>query len=208
MKHAKKQCTVNAMELAPKSPAKNRSSTLLLGLSVFSAVVILGCVALMPRSSEREQTVQPSPVVAATQPASATVQSSPVPATQESECTRLNLTSQECASLGQQWFTLSGVVDGYCWYGESDRTVTRDLLVTVSFASDGSGTRATITNAAFVDCETISRTAENTYTYDCVAHANHHTGIITFVDNGFLNVGRFTNSVDKNCSWSEAYELR
>lgn len=32
--------------------------------------------------------------------------------------------------------------------------------------------------------------------------------MITFVDNGILNVGGFTNSVNKNCSWSEAYELK
>jgi hypothetical protein len=191
----------NAGQLRPKRHG------LPICLSVLSMMFVLACVVIVPPSAQEEElppTLPPSPV-----PASPTPEPSPIPtATQESECTRLKLTSQECASLGQHLFTLSGVVDGYCWYGEEDKTVTRDLLITVSFSGDSTGMSASIRNAAFIDCPMLTRSGPNTYTYDCVDHGNHETGMITFVDNGILNVGGFTNSVNKNCNWSEAYELR
>lgn len=173
-------------------------------LSIFGVVFMLGCVSIMPSSVQQEEepaAIEPSPVLP-------TVQPSPIPPTQNSECTRLNLTAQECTNLGKHLFTLSGVVDGFCWYGENDRTVTRDFFITVSFSESGLGMTATIEEGVFIDCPTVSRSAENTYTYDCIAHGNHETGIITFIDQGFLNVGRSTNSVNKDCSWSEAYELK
>lgn len=173
-------------------------------VSMLSVAVILGCVTIMPGFSQQEQTPatdQPFPVSRATRTAVV-----PVTETQESECSRLDLTSQECASLGQHLITVSGVVDGYCWYGDDDRTVTRDLPVTVSFSNDGSGKKVTIKNAIFIDCPAGS-TGENTYAYDCITHSNRNTGTIVFVDNGFLNEGGFTNSVNKNCTWSEVYTL-
>jgi len=213
MKPAKNERTGNAMRPGTQSGGQKRESVLPIFLFMSSVVVILGCVSILPRSSQQEQalaTIQPSPVLSATRsaPATATIQPSPIPVTetQESECTRLNLTPEECASLGQHLFTLSGVVDGYCWYGTDDRTVTRDLLVTVSFSNDGSQKKVTITNAAFTECTAWSG-SDNTYTYDCIDNGNRNTGTITFVDNGFLNEGGFTNSVNKNCTWSESYEL-
>jgi hypothetical protein len=214
MKPAKNERSRNAVRLGSQRGAQKRPGALPFLLLPFSVVVILGCVSIMPRSSQQEQTpatIQPAPVLRATQPApaTATIQPSPIPVTetQAGECARLNLTSQECASLGQHLFTLSGVVDGYCWYGTDDKTVTRDLLVTVSFTNDGSGKKATINNAAFTDCPASSR-SDNAYTYDCIAEdANRHAGTILFVDNGFLNEGGFTNPVNKNCTWSESYKL-
>ena len=109
--------------------------------------------------------------------------------------------------MGQHLFTLSGLVDGYCWYGTDDKTVTRDLIVTVSFSNDGSEKKVTINNAAHTHC-TASSSSDNTYTYDCIVNdSNRHAGTITFVDNGFLNEGGFTNAVNKNCTWSESYKL-
>lgn len=211
MKDAKQKYAENAMKFSPKSRVQKRPSICLFFLSLFSIGVILGCVSILPRSSQEEQlpaTIQPSPVLATTQPvlASPTPSLVPVTETQESECTRLNLTAQECASSGKHLFTLSGVVDGYCWYGTDDKTVTRDLMVTVSFSSDGSGKKVTISNAAFVNCPANSR-SDNTYTYDCIDGGNRNTGTITFVDNGFLNEGGLTNSANKNCTWSQSYKL-
>ena len=129
-------------------------------------------------------------------------------ATSENECSRLDLTAEECASLGKNLITVSGIVDGYCWYGEDDKTVTRDLFITVTFSNDGSGKKVNIENGIFVDCAAVS-TGQNTYTYDCVPQGgNRHTGTIVFNGNGFSNLGGFTNSVNKNCTWSESYQIR
>jgi len=128
-------------------------------------------------------------------------------ATPESECTRLKLSSQECANLGEHLFTLSGEAKGYCSYGaNSESTVIRDLRMVVSFSNDDSGKKVTIFNGAFTNCPAII-TNDNVYYYDCIYIGNHNTGIIKFVDDGFINQGNFTNSAVKNCKWSEYYKL-
>lgn len=180
---------------------------------VFMITLTLGCVLSIPRPFRQEEptsTLQPSPTEMATNTltATATITPSPYPPTEtpETECSRLNLSVQECVSLGEHMFTITGVVDGYCWYGTDDRTVTRDLLINVSFSNEGSEKKVLITDGIFMDCP-ATLTSPNTYNYDCINQSNRDTGTITFLDNGFLNEGGMTNSVNKNCTWSQSYEI-
>jgi len=54
--------------------------------------------------------------------------------------------------------------NGYRWDGvDDDKTVTRDLLVMVSFSNEVSGRTVKITNAAYIDCEASMQTVENIY---------------------------------------------
>lgn len=133
-------------------------------------------------------------------------------ATQESECDLLNLTPQECANLGDHMYTLEGSVEGYCEYGRTDgtmgHTVTRDFLITVAFSNGGSGKVVSVKNAVFIDCDKAYESGVNTYVYDCISDSgNRDQGTITFLDNAILNDGGMSNSVNKNCTWTEVYQM-